>query len=128
MENPVNPRKLLPLLLAALPLPALAEACLVHAVRAGTEVQICQQNVSIPPAMFHDSFCQPQLQDQEVRVEFMEQCPTGDFGRCVGAQVPGVPYRQDIHYYGVASDARILRPYCEHNSGGQWQESPPASH
>lgn len=120
-------KHLLPLLLAALPLPALAEACIVHThSNSGAEVQLCQQNRSIPAQMFHDGFCQPALKDQEVKVTYAEHCPDGAFGVCSGARASGTPYQQDIHYYGVASDARILRPYCERNSQGQWLETQPA--
>ena len=114
-------RQIVPFLLAALPLPALAEACVVHSQGQGVTVQLCQQNVSIPASLFHSGFCQPQLKGQEVKVDYVEQCPGGAFGVCAGAQVQGQPYRQDIHYYGVASDARILKPFCEGQSNGKWQ-------
>lgn len=114
-------RQILFLLLAALPLPALAEACVVHSRGKGVAVQLCQQNVSIPKGLFRDGFCQPKLKDQEIRVEFVEQCPEGAYGVCSGAQAGGPAYRQDIHYYGVASDARYLRPFCEGQSGGSWR-------
>ncbi|MGH8345936.1 MAG: NADH:ubiquinone oxidoreductase, partial [Pseudomonas sp.] len=35
-------------------------------------------------------------------------------------QVANMPYRQDIHYYGVATDAAYLQPYCEAQSQGTW--------
>ena len=121
-------KRLLPLLLAALPLPALAEACVIHTrdLHSGSRVQLCQQNRNIPARLFHDGFCQPQLKGQSVQVEYAAQCPEGAFGVCSGARASGTPYQQDIHYYGVASDARILRPFCERNSQGQWLESKPA--
>ena len=31
-----------------------------------------------------------------------------------------MPYKQDIHYYGVDSDARYLKPACERQSKGVW--------
>jgi len=114
-------RHLAVFLLAALPLPALAEACVVHSQGQGVAVQLCQRNVSIPEELFRSGFCQPQLKDQQVRVEFVEQCPEGAYGVCAGARAGGVAYRQDIHYYGVASDARYLKPFCEQQSGGQWR-------
>ena len=121
-------KALLPLLLAALPLPALAEACIIHTrdLDSGSSVQLCQQNRNIPAKMFHDGFCQPALKGQEISVEYAEQCPQDAFGVCSGARASGTPYQQDIHYYGVASDARILRPFCERNSQGQWLETKPA--
>lgn len=114
-------RQILPFLLAVLPLPALAEACVVHSQGQGVAVQLCQQNVSIPKGLFRDGFCQPKLKDQEIKVEFVEQCPEGAYGVCSGAQAGNAAYRQDIHYYGVASDARFLKPFCEGQSAGTWR-------
>lgn len=107
-------------LLALLPGLAQAEACMVHSRGSQVEVRVCQQNISIPPSMFHDGFCQPQLQGQKVEVTFVEQCPGGAFGACRNARVSSMPYRQDIHYYGVASDARILQRACEQQYTGSW--------
>ena len=53
-------------------------------------------------------------------VQYVDQCPTGAFGVCSNAQVANMPYRQDIHYYGVAADAAYLKPYCEGQSQGSW--------
>jgi hypothetical protein len=53
-------------------------------------------------------------------VAFTEQCPAGAFGVCSNAQVANMPYRQDIHYYGVATDAAYLQPFCESQSQGKW--------
>lgn len=114
-------RQILPFLLAALPLPALAEACVVHSQGQGVSVQVCQENVSIPGELFRTGFCKPQLKGQEVRVEFVEHCPSGAFGVCSGAQAGNAAYRQNVHYYGVASDARYLKPFCEKQSGGAWR-------
>lgn len=99
---------------------ALAEGCLIHSKDDRVEVRICQQNRNIPDALFRTGFCQPELKGQQVEVRFVEQCPSGAFGICRNAQVSNMPYRQDIHYYGVASDARFLKPACEHNSAGEW--------
>ncbi|WP_268798778.1 NADH:ubiquinone oxidoreductase [Pseudomonas huanghezhanensis] len=98
-----------------------AEACLVHSQSDRIEVQVCQENISIPPNLFHDGFCQPQLKDQKVEVTFSEQCPAGSFGQCSNAQVANMPYRQNIHYYGVATDAAFLKPFCEQQSKGVWK-------
>lgn len=98
-----------------------AQACVVHSHGNSVDVQVCQQNRSIPEEMFREGFCQPHLQGQEVEVSYVEQCPEGSFGICRNAQVGGMPYQQDIHYYGVASDARLLKPYCEQQSQGQWE-------
>ena len=115
-------RQILPFLLAALPFQALAEACVVHSQGQGVAVQVCQENVSIPRELFRTGFCKPQLKGQEVKVEFVEQCPEGAYGVCSGAQAGGPAFRQNVHYYGVASDARYLQPFCEQQSGGQWRK------
>ena len=101
---------------------AWAEGCLIHSRDDRIEVKLCQQNRNIPAELFRSGFCQPVLPGQEVEVTFVEQCPIGAFGVCRNAQVSNMPYRQDIHYYGVASDARFLQPACEQNSGGEWAE------
>lgn len=97
-----------------------AQACLVHSQAERLDVKVCQQNLNIPEKMFHDGFCQPSLPGQKVEVEFLEQCPQGAFGVCSGARVDNMPYRQDIHYYGVASDAAYLKPFCQQKSQGEW--------
>ncbi|NBA97054.1 NADH:ubiquinone oxidoreductase [Pseudomonas sp. R5(2019)] len=97
-----------------------AEACVVHSSGEGLKMKVCQQNRTIPQKLFHDGFCQPTLPGQQVSVEFVDQCPFGSFGVCSDAHVDNMPYRQDIHYYGVASDARYLKPFCEQNSKGLW--------
>lgn len=99
---------------------ALAEACLVHSQAERLDVKVCQSNRNIPPKLFHDGFCQPQLAGQKTDVQFLEQCPSGAFGVCSNAQVANMPYREDIHYYGVASDAQYLKPFCEGQSQGKW--------
>lgn len=106
--------------LALLPMLAQAEACIVHSTGNQVEVKLCQQNVSIPPKMFHDSFCQPELPGQKIEVTFVEQCPTGAYGACRNAKVSNMPYEQEIHYYGVASDARVLKLACEQQYRGVW--------
>ncbi|BAP42520.1 NADH:ubiquinone oxidoreductase [Pseudomonas sp. 21LCFQ02] len=98
-----------------------AAACVVHTQAQRLDVKVCQENVSVPDNLFHDSFCQPQLAGQKVEVQFVEQCPAGAFGVCRDAQVANMPYREHIHYYGVASDAAYLKPFCEGQSQGQWQ-------
>lgn len=114
-------RVLLSVLLALLPLLAQAEGCIVHSKGKQVEVKLCQQNVSIPPKMFHDSFCQPQLPEQTVDVTFVEECPAGAFGACENARVTNFSYLQDIHYYGVASDGRVLKLACEQQYKGAWK-------
>lgn len=108
------------LLLLGLTGEALAEGCLIHSQDERIEVKLCQQNRNIPDELFRSGFCQPELKGQEVQVTFVEQCPTGAFGVCRNALVSNMPYRQDIHYYGVASDARFLQPACEQTSAGEW--------
>ena len=99
---------------------ALAEGCIVHSQDDRIEVKVCQQNRTIPTELFRSGFCQPELKNQKVDVTFVEQCPGGAFGICRNARVSNMPYQQDIHYYGVASDARFLQPACEQTSAGEW--------
>lgn len=98
-----------------------AQACIVHSHAERLDVKVCQANLTIPEQLFHNGFCRPDLPGQTVDVTFVEQCPEGAFGKCTQAQVNNMPYRQDIYYYGVASDAAYLKPYCEQKSHGQWQ-------
>ncbi|CAM3361930.1 NADH:ubiquinone oxidoreductase [Pseudomonas floridensis] len=97
-----------------------ADACLVHSQADRLDVKVCQENINIPANLFHDSFCQPQLAGQKTEVTYLQQCPTGAFGVCRNAQVANMPYRENIHYYGVATDALYLKPFCEGQSKGQW--------
>jgi len=83
-------------------------------------VKVCQENRNIPNELFKSGFCRPELKEQTVDVAYLEHCPSGAFGVCSNAHVDGMPYRQDIHYYGVASDARFLKPFCESRSKGEW--------
>jgi hypothetical protein len=99
---------------------AWGEACVVHSQAERLDVKVCQQNRSIPPNLFRSGFCQPQLKGQKVAVAFVEQCPLGAFGVCRSARVGGTPYQQDIHYYGVSSDAAYLKPFCERQNKGVW--------
>lgn len=99
---------------------AMAEACVVRTQAEHLDVQVCQQNISIPQQLFHDGFCEPNLPGQKVSVQYVEQCPQGAFGVCSDAHVANMPYRQNIHYYGVATDAAYLRPFCEQKSQGKW--------
>lgn len=108
------------LLFSLLPGMALGEACVVHSQAERLDVKLCQENRSIPASLFRDGFCQPQLQGQKVEVEFLEQCPPGAYGICRNAQGGGELYRQDIHYYGVASDALFLAPACANQYRGEW--------
>ncbi|MCY1310435.1 hypothetical protein D9M70_606210 [compost metagenome] len=61
------------------------------------------------------------MKGQKVEVSYVDNCPSGAFGVCRNAQVSNQPYRQDIHYYGVASDSRYLKPFCEVQSKGKWE-------
>ena len=110
----------LPLLLAMISGQVWAEACLVHSQAERLDVKVCQQNRTIPAKLFHDGFCKPELAGQKTEVTFMEQCPSGAFGVCSNALVANMPYREDIHYYGIASDAAYLKPFCEGQSQGKW--------
>jgi hypothetical protein len=110
----------LALLLALVSGEALAQACVVHSQGERLDVQVCQQNRNIPPKLFADGFCQPNLTGPKVDVQYVDQCPGGAFGICSNAQVANMPYRQDIHYYDVATDAAYLQPYCEAQNQGTW--------
>jgi hypothetical protein len=109
------------LLSALLSSQAFGQACVVHSQAERLDVRVCQQNRNIPEKLFHDGFCQPNLPGETVDVQFVEHCPAGAFGVCANAQVENMPYHQDIHYYGVASDAAYLKPFCERHSQGHWQ-------
>ncbi len=97
---------------------AWAEACLVHSQAERLDVKVCQENINIPADLFHDSFCKPQLAGQKTETTYSQQCPAGAFGVCRNAQVANLPYREHIHYYGVARDALYLKPFCEGQSKG----------
>src|SRR5574344_1350374 len=112
-------------LLCLLPLQALAEACIIQAESDRMDIKLCQQNRSIPAHLFKSGFCQPTLAGQKTTVTFAEHCPSGAFGVCRNAQSGGMPYQQDIYYYGVATDARYLKPACERQSKGVWLDNPP---
>lgn len=108
------------LLAALLPTNALAQACIIQAESERMEIRLCQQNRNIPPDLFETGFCKPQLVGQKTRVTLVEQCPDDAFGICRNAHTDGMPYQQDIYYYGIASDARYLKPACENQSRGTW--------
>ena len=97
-----------------------AQACIIESVNEQVEVKICQQNNNIPEQLIKTGFCQPQLKGQKTTVTFVDDCPSGSFGICRSAQSVGVPYQQDIYYYGVATDALYLKPACEQQSQGTW--------
>lgn len=99
-----------------------AQACFIKSRDERVEVTLCQQNGNIPDELFRSGFCRPELPGQQVDVSFVEVCPPGAFGVCRDAQVSNLPYRQDIHYYGVAGDSKYLRPACERVSQGVWTE------
>src|SRR5690606_40384902 len=102
---------------------ALAEACIVTSSGAGVEVKVCQDNINIPTELFRSGYCQPQLAGQVVRVEFVEQCPSGAFGICRNAEASNFSYRQNIHYYGVAGQPRNWRRRGELSTKAQWPET-----
>ncbi|CAE6965398.1 MULTISPECIES: hypothetical protein [Pseudomonas] len=108
------------LLFSLLPGLALAEACIVRSQAERLDVKVCQENRNIPSSLFHEGFCQPQLKGQKVEVEFVEQCPQGAYGVCQNALAGNDLYQQDIHYYGVASDALYLEPACTSQYRGKW--------
>lgn len=97
-----------------------AQACIISSVDDQVPIRMCQQNISIPPSLFNDSFCQPQIPDREFEIDFVDTCPEGAYGVCTGAQAQGVAYEQAIHYYTDADDAPVLKAYCESISKGTW--------
>lgn len=103
---------------------ALADACLIESDDDQLPIRMCQQNISIPPQLFRDSFCQPQIADRSFEVSFMDNCPEGAYGICADARSEGVAYRQSIHYYSEPDDGPVLKAYCEQFSDGSWQSPP----
>src|SRR5690554_7691351 len=83
---------------------SLAAACLIESNDDQVPIRMCQQNISIPPQLFEDSFCQPQIAERSFDISFVEQCPEGAYGICDNAQSEGVAYRQAIHYYSEPGD------------------------
>lgn len=100
-----------------------AQACVIEGHGERVDVKLCQQNGNIPEELFRSGFCRPELPGQRFEISFVEACPSGAFGICRNARVSNLPYRQDIHYYGIASDAKYLRPACEQTEG-QWLTQP----
>ena len=98
-----------------------SEACLIESNDDDLPIRMCQQNISIPPQLFRDSFCQPQIPERSFEVSFMESCPVGAYGICENARSEGVAYRQSIHYYSDPDDQPLLQAYCEKFSQGQWR-------
>lgn len=98
-----------------------AQACLITSNDEQLPVRLCQQNISIPAALFNEGFCQPQIPERSFDVVFLEQCPAGAYGVCEGARTAGVAYEQAIHYYTDEDDAPVLKAYCESISQGRWQ-------
>lgn len=120
MRN-IKPRLLGILLVTIGSTEAMAAACVISSNDDQLPIRMCQQNINIPPSLFTDSFCQPQIPDRSFEVDFTDQCPQGAYGVCVGAKTPGVAYEQAIHYYSDAGDAPILKAYCEDISDGRWE-------
>lgn len=108
-------------LLALISAEALAQACVITSNDQELPIRMCQQNISIPDTLFSGSFCQPQITDRTFDIEFVDSCPGGAYGVCVGAKAEGVAYEQSIHYYSDPADAPVLKSYCEKISKGSWQ-------
>ena len=100
---------------------ALASACVITSNDDQLPIRMCQQNISIPPSLFNQSFCQPQIPDRSFEIACTEACPAGAYGICRGAKSLGVAYEQAIHYYSDADDAPVLKAYCENISNGRWE-------
>ena len=101
------------LLLALISGEALAQACVVHSQGERLDVKVCQQNREHPGQISRRWFLPPNYLGAESRDAVLDKCPAGAFGVCSNPQVANMPYRQDIHYYGVATDAAYLKPFCE---------------
>lgn len=114
-------RRLLFLALLLINTAAHSAACLIESNDDQVPIRLCQQNINIPPQLFKDSFCQPQIAERSFDIQFVESCPTGAYGICTGARSEGVAYRQSIHYYSEPDDEPVLKAYCEQFSDGQWQ-------
>lgn len=112
---------LLIVLLSLVSAEALAKACVITSNDQELPIKMCQQNISIPEGLFSSSFCQPQIPDRSFDIDFVESCPVGAYGKCVGAKAEGVAYEQTIHYYSDPADAPVLKGYCEKISKGRWQ-------
>lgn len=91
------------LLLTLLPLlKAQAEACLVYLqALQSQELRLvrCQQNRSIPAALFRSGFCQTPPEGHRAETRMIERCPEGFQASCRNARISNMPYRQDIFYY-----------------------------
>lgn len=115
-------RRVFILLLCLISPTVLARACLIESADDALPVRLCQQNGTIPPALFEQQFCRPQIPGREFRVQMRDSCPGDAYGICRGAQTEGVAYQQDIHYYSAADDGPVLQAYCEQISGGRWEQ------
>ncbi|SDT00690.1 hypothetical protein SAMN05216198_3396 [Halopseudomonas litoralis] len=109
------------LILLCISTAAQSAACLIESNDDALPIRMCQQNISIPPQLFTDSFCQPQIAERSFDISFLEQCPEGAYGICDDAQSEGVGYRQAIHYYSEPGDKPVLKAYCEQFSQGRWR-------
>ncbi|OWL88632.1 NADH:ubiquinone oxidoreductase [Halopseudomonas aestusnigri] len=115
-------RRVITLLLCLVSPPLLASACLIESTDDQLPVRMCQQNGTIPPALFEQQFCQPRIPGREFRIQMQDSCPGDAYGVCRGAHTEGVAYQQDIHYYTAPDDAPVLKAYCEQISGGRWDQ------
>lgn len=114
--------RLITLLLCLTSSPLFAAACLIESSDQELPVRMCQQNRSIPPALFEQQFCQPQIPGRTLTIQMQDSCPADAYGVCYGAKTEGVSYQQDIHYYSAAEDAPVLKAYCEQISKGRWEQ------
>lgn len=99
-----------------------ATACLIESDDEQEPIRLCQQNMTIPENLFEESFCQPNIPERSFKIELIETCPAGAYGICEGSRTEGVGYQQSIYYYSNASDAPVLKAYCEQISHGKWIE------
>ncbi|QIB50481.1 NADH:ubiquinone oxidoreductase [Pseudomonas sp. OIL-1] len=99
-----------------------AGACLIESDDGHEPIRLCQENMTIPQDLFENSFCQPDIPERSFKIEMVDTCPTGAYGICEGSRTDGVGYQQSIYYYSNASDAPVLKAYCEKISRGRWVE------
>ena len=68
-------RRVITLLLCLVSPPLLASACLIESTDDQLPVRMCQQNGTIPPALFEQQFCQPRIPGREFRIQMQDSCP-----------------------------------------------------
>lgn len=115
-------RLLTPILLLCLTAEVQAAACLIESDDDQQPIRLCQENINIPQKLFTENFCRPNIPDRSFAISTVEACPDDAYGVCEGSRTEGVGYQQSIYYYSNATDAPVLKAYCEKISQGRWVE------